>query len=311
MTGPFLLSFRGRLVVDALKVHNSAALALVLETDDPEAEPDGDEGGTSGGEVTGPQFHVRYSRAETLRSKDFAICTAEEQAELKRLMAQVRVGGPMRRTRRARPARRGRNPDIRRTVAHAIRAGGEPVRRAWKSPGQIPRRIVILCDISASMEPYARAMARFLHMAVSGRGRVEAFTIGTRLTRVTRELSLHDPDLALALVAQAVPDWSSGTRLGEALREFNDNWGTRGTARGAVTVILSDGWDRGDPQVLANEMSRLARVAYRVVWANPLKASPGYMPVARGMAAALPYVDDFVEAHSLSSLEALVEVLRK
>jgi uncharacterized protein with von Willebrand factor type A (vWA) domain len=142
-----------------------------------------------------------------------------------------------------------------------------------------------------------------------GRAQVEAFALGTRLTRLTRELSSRDPDAALTAAAAAVSDWAGGTRLGEGVKAFNDRWGVRGMARGAVVVVLSDGWDRGDPAVLAEQMARLQRVAYKVVWVNPLKAAPGYAPLARGMAAALPYVDDFVEGHSLAALERLVEVI--
>ncbi|MBA2326505.1 MAG: VWA domain-containing protein, partial [Actinobacteria bacterium] len=174
-----------------------------------------------------------------------------------------------------------------------------------------PRRIVLLFDVSGSMEPYARAILRFLHAAVAGRTRVEAFALGTRLTRITRELSSRDPDAALASAARRVPDWSGGTRLGTGMREFNDRWGVRGMARGAVVVIVSDGWDRGDPSQLGEQMARLARVAHRVVWVNPLKASPGFAPLAGGMAAALPYVDEFVEGHSLASLEHLAEVIAR
>jgi hypothetical protein len=171
--------------------------------------------------------------------------------------------------------------------------------------------VVLLCDVSGSMEPYSRALLRFLHAAVVGRGQIEAFALGTRLTRITRELTSRDPDAALAKAARAVPDWSGGTRLGEGLRAFNTEWGVRGMARGAVVVILSDGWDRGDPSVLREQMERLSRVAWKVVWVNPLKASPGYAPLAAGMAAALPYVDEFVEGHSLDSLERLAEVIRR
>jgi uncharacterized protein len=256
-----------------------------------------------------PVVQLRYSRAEVLRHKDFAECTSTELVEAQRLMAAVRLGGVTRRTRRHRPARRGRRPDLRQTVRYALRTGGEPVERRWLAPSDRPRRVVFLCDVSGSMAPYARALLRFLHVAVVGRRRVEAFTIGTRLTRVTRALSLYDPDAALAGATQVVADWSGGTRLGDALREFNDRWGVRGMARGAVVVVLSDGWDRGDPEVLGTEMARLARVAHRVVWVNPLKATPGYAPLVRGMAAALPYVDEFLEGHSLASLESLAQVL--
>src|SRR5205814_6438164 len=174
-----------------------------------------------------------------------------------------------------------------------------------------PRRGLSVCDVSGSVEPYARALVRCLQAAGSSRerGRVEACAMGPRLTRITRELSSRDPDAAIAAAARQVVDWSGGTRLGEGLRHFNDRWGVRGMARGAVVVILSDGWDRGDPEQLAREMARLSRVAFRIVWVNPLKAAPGYAPLARGMAAALPYVDDFVAGHSLASLEELARVV--
>jgi len=195
------------------------------------------------------------------------------------------------------------------TVRASLRAGGEPIRRHWREPGERLRRLVVLLDISGSMEPYARAMLRFVHAAVSGRQRVEAFAIGTRLTRMTKELHSRDPDTALAAASTRVHDWSGGTRLGDCLRTFNDQWGVRGMARGAIVVILSDGWDRGDPQVLADQMQRLQRITYQTVWVNPLKVTPGYAPLARGMAAALPFVDDFVEGHSLAAMQELARVI--
>jgi uncharacterized protein with von Willebrand factor type A (vWA) domain len=287
----------------------SAAVEVKLALDDEEGQGEGAEAEPAAPSPE-PVLAVRYSPVEVLRHKDFAVYSPAELAESRRLMADLRLVGALRRSRRLRRSHRqhGR-PDVRRTVRMAVRAGGEVVRRARVEPSLRPRRVVMLCDVSGSMEPYARALLRFLHAAVVGRGRVEAFALGTRLTRITRELSWHDPDAALAGAARAVPDWSGGTRLGEGLRSFNDRWGVRGLARGAVVVILSDGWDRGDPDELAREMARLRRVAHRVVWVNPLKATPGYAPVARGMAAALPYVDSFVEGHSLASLESLVEVI--
>jgi uncharacterized protein with von Willebrand factor type A (vWA) domain len=259
-----------------------------------------------------PAIALRYSPRETLRTKDFAAYTHDEFNEARRLMADMHLVGALRRSRRRRRShRRDGHPDLRRTIRRALRTGGEPMRRSYLAPSQRPRRVVLICDVSGSMDPYARALLRFLHAAVAGRSRVEAFVLGTRLTRLTKELSSRDPDAALARAADAVADWSGGTRLGEGLRAFNDTWGMRGFARGAVVVILSDGWDRGDPDVLSGQMSRLARVAHRIVWVNPLKSSPGYAPLARGMAAALPYVDDFVEGHSLESLEKLVEVIAK
>lgn len=285
---------------------DAEAETVALAHDDPDA-------GTPAvppGEEAAPVRELRYSAAEVLRRKDFARCTPEELAEAQQLMSRIRFAGPRRTSRRRRPAGRGGDwPDLRRTVRHALRTGGEPLRRHWLESGERPRRIVLLCDVSGSMAPYARALLRFLHVAVASRPSVDAFTIGTRLTRVTRALRVHDPDAAMAAAGRAVPDWSGGTRLGDALREFNDRWGVRGVARGAVVVVLSDGWDRGDPAVLAEEMARLARVAHRVVWVNPLKATPGYAPLVRGMAAALPYVDDFVEGHSVESLESLARLL--
>ncbi|HEX9259211.1 MAG TPA: VWA domain-containing protein [Acidimicrobiales bacterium] len=259
-----------------------------------------------------PTITLRFSANEVLRHKDFAEYSPDELREAQRLMSDLRVVGALRRCRRLVPAKRGRGrPDLRRTVRVALRSGGEPMRRLHRQPGERPRRLVLLLDISGSMEPYARALLRFVHAAVAGRQRVEAFALGTRLTRMTRELSVRDPDQALKRASVSVSDWSGGTRLGEGLRAFNDRWGVRGMARGAIVVILSDGWDRGDPEVLAEQMRRLQRVAYRLVWVNPLKVTPGYAPLARGMAAALPYVDDFVEGHSLTALEELAEVISR
>ena len=196
-------------------------------------------------------------------------------------------------------------------MRRALRTEGEAITVARRRPGQRPRRLVLVCDVSGSMEPYCRALLRFAHAATTARSRVEVFALGTRLTRLTRQLRTHDPDVAMNAVAGAVPDWSGGTRLGDGLRRFNDEWGVRGVARGAVVVILSDGWDRGDPAVLGEQMARVHRVAHRVIWVNPLKASPGYAPLAGGMAAALPWVDEFVEGHSLAALDHLAAVLRQ
>jgi len=201
--------------------------------------------------------------------------------------------------------------DLRRTVQSSLRTDGETLARRSLRRVTTPRRVVLLVDISGSMEDYSRALVRFAHAAVRAGARVEVFTLGTRLTRLTRELTTTDPDVALTRAAAAVPDWSGGTRLGESLRLFNDQWGTRGMARGAVVVVLSDGWDRGEPAALATEMARLSRVAHRIVWVNPLRATPGYEPLARGMAAALPFVDDFVDGHSFDALEHLAEVLSR
>ena len=274
-----------------------------------------DDGGDDAGDEEEPGrdsdvITVRYSATETLATKDFADYTDSELEEARRLMERLRFCGPTRPSRRLEPARscRGRL-DVRRTVRAAMRSGGEPMRMHRRVSGRRPRRLVLLLDVSGSMERYARALLRLVHAAVAGRSRVEAFALGTRLTRLTRELASRDPDRALRAASDAVPDWSGGTRLGSGLRSFNDEWGCRGMARGAVVVILSDGWDRGDPAEMSEQMQRLRRVANRTVWVNPLKASPGYAPLARGMAAALPFVDDFVEGHNLESLERLAELV--
>jgi uncharacterized protein with von Willebrand factor type A (vWA) domain len=277
------------------------------QLDDPDDVDAGDEHEAPADRV----LTVRFSPHEVLRTKDFAAYDAAELAEARRVMAELRLSGARRRSRRRHSSSRRRgDPDLRRTVREALRTQGDAVRLRHLRAHERPRRVVLLCDVSGSMEPYSRALLRFANAAVAGRARVEAFTLGTRLTRLTRELSSRDPDVALEAAADAVPDWSGGTRLGEGLRRFNDQWGVRGMARGAVVVILSDGWDRGDPAELAEQMARLSRVAHRIVWVNPLKASPDYEPLARGMAAALPYVDDFVEGHSLASLEELAEIIR-
>ncbi|HWG72684.1 MAG TPA: VWA domain-containing protein [Acidimicrobiales bacterium] len=275
------------------------------EGEAPPPDPDGEQDPQ-------PTLTVRYSATEVLRHQDFSDFTASDWAEGRRLLAALRVSTEQRRSRRLRPTKRRRGrPDVGRTVRRALTSDGEPIRRAWRAPAPRPRRLVLLVDISGSMEPYARGLLRFAHAAVCARGTgmVEVFTLGTRLTRITRPLSWRDPDAALAGAGGSVADWSGGTRLGDGLGEFNDRWGTRGMARGAVVVILSDGWDRGDPDELGAQMGRLSRVAHRIVWVNPLKATPGYAPLARGMAAALPWVDDFVEGHSLASLEHLAAVV--
>jgi uncharacterized protein with von Willebrand factor type A (vWA) domain len=252
---------------------------------------------------------VSYSDVDQLRHKNFAACSPEELDEITRLLHETRVRATQH-SRRMRRSRRdhGRH-DTRATVRQTLRSGGEVVRLMRREPSSRPRRVVLLCDVSGSMEPYARALLRFLHVAVAGQGRVEAFAVGTRLTRLTRQLSSRDPDAALRQAMERVLDWSGGTRLGEGIGTFNDRFGMPGMARGAIVVILSDGLDRGDPARLAGEMARLHRAAHQTIWVNPLKASEGYEPLARGMAAALPHVDQFVEGHSAASLDALVNVI--
>jgi hypothetical protein len=252
-----------------------------------------------------------WSPVELLRDKDFAAYTDAERALARRLLARLAVAGSLRPSRRTVPARRrrgGSRPDLRRTVRASLRYGGEPVERHWRAPGLRPRPLVLVCDVSGSMEPYARMLLQYLHACVQARGRVEAFAFGTRLTRVTRELRGRDHDAALARAARAVTDWSGGTRIGAAIGELNRAHGRR-LGRGADVVILSDGWDRGEPDVLAAEMARLRRCAHRVIWLNPLRAHPDYEPLARGMAAALPHADHFLAGGSLASLERLAALL--
>ncbi len=247
---------------------------------------------------------LRYSPVDVLRKKDFALYTAEEFDELHKLLADMSLSGALKRSRRFEPASRGRH-DPRRTLRGALRTGGEPMRHRFRRVRSRPRRVVLLCDVSGSMSSYSRVLLRFMHAGVISGARLEGFVLGTRLTRITRELATRDPDRALREAAEAVRDWSGGTRLGDTIKEFVDRWGQRGMARGSVVVILSDGWDRGDVEVLAEQMKRLHRLAYKVIWVNPLKAAPGYRPLARGMAAALPHVDVFLSGHNFESLEEL------
>lgn len=273
---------------------------------------DGDDGVAGDDDDAEPDVTMRYSAVEVLRDKDFAEYSKEELRELNYLLSRIRIGGALRPSRRQRASkRRSGQPDLRRTVRRALANDGEPIDRAFRRPSEHPRRVVLLLDISGSMEAYSRALLRFVHATVLARGRVEAFALGTRLTRLTREMATLDPDRALGNAAGAVDDWSGGTRLGESLRAFNDEWAVRGMARGAVVVVLSDGWDRGEPELMAEQMGRLQRVAYRIVWSNPLKATDGYAPLARGMAAALPFVDEFVEGHSLGALEHLATAINR
>ncbi|MBD0358503.1 MAG: VWA domain-containing protein [Rubrobacter sp.] len=251
---------------------------------------------------------LRYSPVDVLRTKDFALYTAEEFAELHKLLADLKLSGALRKSRRLEPAPRGRH-DPRRTLRDAMRTGGEPMRHRFRRARSRPRRVVLLCDISGSMSAYSRALLRFMHAGVISGAPLEAFVLGTRLTRVTRELGTKNPDRALAEASGAVRDWSGGTRLGDTIKEFVDRWGQRGMARGSVVVILSDGWDRGDVDVLAEQMLRLSRLAYKVIWVNPLKAAPSYQPLARGMAAALPHVDEFLSGHNFESLEELARAI--
>lgn len=250
-----------------------------------------------------------WSDTEILREKDFAEYTEAERELARRLILRLAHRRPTRQSRRLRRARgRGEAHDLRRTIHTSLRYGGEPMERRWREPSRKPRPVVLVCDVSGSMQAHARMLLQYMHACVAAGGRVEAFVFGTRLTRVTRELAGRDHDAAMSRATHAAGDMSGGTRIGDALATLNREHGRR-IGRGAVVVILSDGWDRGDPDQLAEEMARLSRCAHRLVWLNPLKAHDGYEPLTRGMQAALPYVDHFLAGNSIASLEELADLL--
>ena len=269
---------------------------------------------TAAAELEPEVVPAAWSDVELLRGKDFADYTPAERRLARRMMRVLASSLPTRPSRRTRPAlRRGApphaaRPDLRRTMRASLRTQGDPLERHWREPGERPRPLVLVCDVSGSMEPYARMLLAYLQACVAVRRRVEAFVFGTRLTRVTAELRGRDPDRALERAAHATQDWSGGTRIGEALATLNREHGRR-LGRGAVVVLLSDGWDRGEPEQLEREMARLARCSHRLIWLNPLKAHPDYEPLTRGMVAALPHVDHFLAGNSLASLEELATTL--
>jgi len=249
------------------------------------------------------------SQEEALAQKNFQALNAEELALLYKLMVRLQLATPYRTTRRKKRGRRGEHMDMRRTLRKSLHTGGDPIMLARKRRRVHPRRLVLLCDISGSMEPYARAYLQFLHAARATGPYAEAFVFATRLTRLTRQLAGRNPQRAIRRATEAAPDWSSGTRIGDALKEFNDRYGRRGMARGSVIVILSDGWERGDPALVGREMQRLARLAYRIVWVNPRVAAQGFSPKAGGLVAALPYCDALVSGHTLRSLEEVADAI--
>jgi uncharacterized protein len=249
------------------------------------------------------------SGQELLRDKDFAELTGDELRVVRELIRRIVRTRPQRSSRRRTADPRGDRLDVRRMIRRSLRTGGDPVERPFRARKDVPRKLVVLCDVSGSMDSYARALLLFLHAAVgAGRG-VEAFAFGTRLSRLTPDLATRDPDAALERCTEAVVDWGSGTRIGASLREFNEVYGRRALSRGAIVLIVSDGWEREDPELVGREMAKLARAAYAVVWVNPLKGNPQYQPLAGGMRAALPYVDRFLPGHNLRSLEELAAVL--
>ena len=269
-----------------------------------------------------PAIRRVASATERLRGRDFAQLSPTELRRLAVLMRELTIAVPPRRTRRYRPRKDGVRLDMRRTLRQARRTGGEPVTIARRAVRARPRRLIVLCDISGSMEPYARALLLLMYVASratgslseSSRGairpRTEVFTFATRLTRLTPFLAAASPETMLAKAGEAAPDWAGGTRIGATLREFNDRYGARGMARGAIVLIISDGWDTGDPAVLGAQMARLHRIAHRIVWANPRTQSSRYRPEVGGMAAAWPYCDAVVSAHNFEALDDLLAALR-
>ena len=251
-----------------------------------------------------------YSAIEMLRKKDFESFTWEEVQEAKKLMAEMRWHLGERPTHRKAPSRRGSYPDMRRIVRRNLKYGGEILELTWRKIKFKPRPLVIICDISGSMSLYSRLLLHFIHTISNGLLNVEAFVFGTRLTRVTRQLKKRDVDDAVRDVAKNVQDWSGGTRIGDAVHYFNNKWAKRVLGRGAVVLVISDGWDRGDAKVLEVEMDRLQHSCHRLIWLNPLLGSPDYRPLTIGMKTALPYIDNFLPAHNLDSLINLGNLLQ-
>ena len=283
--------------------HETASGGARATSSPPTASDDGE----AGAEVDVPSSMA--SDEEVLAAKSFDALDARELAQLYRLMTRLELATPLRRTRRYERGRHGRNIDMRRTLRASLRTGGDPSRLARRRRRISRRRLVMLCDISGSMEPYARAYLQFLTCAAGSGPNAEAFVFATRLTRLTRALASRHPERAIQRAAAAAPDWSSGTRIGDALKAFNDRHGRRGMARGAVVVILSDGWERGDPMLVGREMERLARLAHRIVWVNPRVGASAFSVQAGGMVAALPHCDALVSGHSFQALGEVADAI--
>lgn len=276
-------------------------LAALVPGREGEGEDDSDDG---------PQIKAAATGSEILRSRDLGELSPAEREHLRRLMTLLKPEPPTRVSRRRRRNRHG-EADPERTLRAALRNQGEIFSIKRRDTSRRPRKVVLLIDVSGSMEPYADALMRFAHVFVRRAPRsVEAFTLGTRLTRITRELRQRDPERALSTAGKAIPDWSGGTRLGEVLKAFVDRWGRRGAARRAVVVVFSDGWERGGTELLGTQVEQLSRLAHRLVWVNPHAGKDGYAPVQGGIVAALPHLDDLLAGHSLDTLERLLEVVR-
>ena len=274
---------------------------------DPGHEMDAKE---AAGEVVPTVLPQATSDREILRSMDFAFLTPAEARDAQAMLEALRPKLPMRRSRRSAIDRGGHRPAMRAMLRLALSTGGEALRWRWLKRTERARPIVLICDISGSMERYSRFMLRFAHALRRSGARLEVFVFGTRLTRITRQLRIRSPDAALRLVAEKVEDWSGGTRIGESLHELNRRWVRRTVRSGAVVLLVSDGWERGDPRLLAREMATLRRSCHRLLWIDPLAARPGFEPATVGLRAALPHVDELVPAASVASLEELASRLR-
>jgi len=314
---------RSRADLDAFEAAFAAVFALASVGEEDPLAPLGDVLGAALPRLADPDGRpargalqeavpAAWSAEELLRRKDFAELTGAERAAAIRLLRRLAARGPRRRSQRTRPTRRQRGEvqDLRATIRASLPRGGELLERRWRAPAQRPRRVVLVLDVSGSMAPYARMLLHYAHASVAAHTRVEAFAFGTRLTRLTRELRGGDPDRALARASSVVEDLGGGTRIGAALALLNREHGRR-LGRGAVVVLLSDGWDRGEPAELAAELERLARCAHRLIWLNPLAADPSWEPLTRGMRAALPHIDRLMPANSVASLEALADLMEE
>ncbi|MEM7582598.1 MAG: VWA domain-containing protein [Acidobacteriota bacterium] len=257
------------------------------------------------------ELRATYSASEILRHKDFAELTADEAQLVRRMMLERPWRIDQRRTRRKEIAPKGTTLDVRRTLRQSLRHGGELVQLSWRRRKTKPRPLVILCDTSGSMEAYSRIFLQFIYALSTTSDRLEAFVFGTRLTRISRQLKHRNVDIALQQAAARVIDWGGGTRIGESFKRFNYDWGRRVLGRGAVVIVLSDAWDRGEVDLLERETARLRRSCGRLIWLNPLLGSPGYEPLTRGIRRVLPYIDNFLPVHNLTSLEQLAKMLAK
>jgi len=281
-----------------------------LPADAPPADRDADPHETLA-EAPGLERRQTWSDREVLRRKDFATLTPDEARQIASMIDEMVVTVPPGRTRRTLPDRRGPRPDVRGTLRRSLRHGGEPVQLWRRRRREKPRPLVVLCDISGSMEPYSRVLLQFAYAVGRSSERFEAFAFGTRLTRLSRHLRARQVDVALHRAAAAIADWGGGTRIGDSLHTFNHRWGRRVLGRGATVLIVSDGWDRGDITLLDREMARLARSCHRLIWLSPLLGDPDYEPLTRGIQAALKWVDAFLPVHNLASLEALADALAR